>query len=570
MRRGLLVLLLLTVAVLPSKVWGAEGYSIDNADTYQITEHSVCKLVTNALAAGKGLYVPTKYNTEWSSGAKAFINNAIIGVSLADCLDAASLRFKSASSTYLSRTGTAGNRKTFTWSAWVKRSAIAPGEMFSGYIDANNFSIITLDGNHQVQYYNLVAATGRAYITSAGVLRDPSAWYHIVVSVDATTGFGRIYINGVDQTVTGVAPGNYDSAFNTTVAQNVGRRGNGTTYFDGYVADMYLIDGQALPPSAFAETNSFTGQWIPKPYAGTYGTNGVHLTFGNAASLGADSSGGAKNWTANNFSTTVGTTYDPMIDYPSGTLPALNAAAWGNYATWNPLNASSIMGLTGGNLTATATGTAAWRSVVATIGASSGKWYWELTAGPHGGANHYMPGIAQLTFATSGVNHPGNDAVSYGYYGNTGGRYPSNVAYGAAYTTGNIIGVALDLDNGKLFFSKDGVWQNSGNPVAGTNPAVSGLTGTWQPAIGTYNGSGMTANFGQGAFIYSPPSGFKPLTTYNFLAPAINKGEDYFKTVTYTGNGIFRSIARRRNFLAAQTSQIQCCSAEQDSTLPRR
>ena len=286
----------------------ADGYSISNTITQQIIEHSVCRKVTNALAGGKGLYVPTKYDTEWNNGAKAFLNNAISGVSLAACLDAASLRFKG--NAYLYRyPGTTGDSKIFTWSSWVKRNGNfgVAQDVFGAYLNASNFTIISIDTSNMIQYYNLNAANGRAWVASSGVLRDPSAWYHVVVSTNANTGYGKVYINGVEQTSLPLAPLNYTSSINTnTHAQLVGIRGDGTSYFHGYMSDMYLIDGQALTASAFGETDPDTGQWIPKPYTGTYGTNGVHLTFANPANLGADSSGGARDYIATaGFSTTA-------------------------------------------------------------------------------------------------------------------------------------------------------------------------------------------------------------------------------------------------------------------------
>ena len=182
----------------------ADGYSISNTVTQQIIEHSVCRKVTNALTGGKGLYVPTKYDTEWNNGAKAFLNNVIAGVSLAACLDAASLRFRAAATTYLTRTPVAGNRKTWTFSAWVKRSSVGTGsaqEFFSSGTSSNDWSGIGFNGSDQFWVVRVGPGGGTTqYRTTSAVYRDPSAWMHVVVGFDTpqATGANRVnvFING--------------------------------------------------------------------------------------------------------------------------------------------------------------------------------------------------------------------------------------------------------------------------------------------------------------------------------------------------------------------------------------
>lgn len=174
------------------------------------------------------------------------------------------------------------------------------------------------------------------------------------------------------------------------------------------------------------------------------------------------------------------------------------------YATWNPADKHANITLTSGSLVATATADG-WKSVRSTIGKSSGKWYWEVTMDA---INDIMVDVGLASVPVS--SYAGNDSDGYGYYNTDGNKYNSgaNVAYGATYTT-DIIGVALDMDNGKVWWSKNGSWQASGDPGAGTNEAYSGLTGTMYAMLSIYtNTNKTTANFGASAFTYSVPTGF--------------------------------------------------------------
>lgn len=176
--------------------------------------------------------------------------------------------------------------------------------------------------------------------------------------------------------------------------------------------------------------------------------------------------------------------------------------------TWNPSDKGAAVTLSNGNLTAAyGSGTGAAR---ATTSKSSGKWYWECTYGgnPDNGQLGISDGSANVsTFADS--------THSNVYYAGTGGFYGSGTAYGATYTAGDIIGVALDMDNGKLFFAKNNTWQNSGDPVAGTNAAKTGLSGSWFPScflgVGSANAASYTVNFGATALTYTAPTGYSTI-----------------------------------------------------------
>lgn len=199
-----------------------------------------------------------------------------------------SLRFRSSASAYLNRTpASAGNRKTWTWSAWVKRGQLGNGatdlSMFSAGGTTEYFDI-RFNGNDQLFFFIDNSLSYSLYTSS--VFRDPSAWYHIVVTFDTTqataSNRAKLYVNGVLQPLAASSypAQNYDGVVNSTVVHSVGRRQSTTNqYFDGYITEVNFIDGQALTPSSFGETSATTGVWQPKKYAGTYGTNGFYLPF---------------------------------------------------------------------------------------------------------------------------------------------------------------------------------------------------------------------------------------------------------------------------------------------------
>jgi hypothetical protein len=313
---------------------------------------------------------------------------------------------------------------------------------------------------------------------------------------------------------------------------------------NGYLADIYFIDGQALTPSSFTETDATTGQLIPKAYTGSYGTNGFHLEFADnssntATTLGKDTSGNGNNWTPNNLSVTAGAGNDSVIDVPtngSQTDTGVGGEVRGNYCTLNSLDKASGATLSNGNLDLVGTGTA-YQCTRATFGLTSGKWYWEQ-AMTSIYVNDIPVGISKLNASVSFI---GSTADSWGYDAPNGNKWTNNSssAYGNTFTPGDVIGVAFDADNGKLWFSKNGTWQASGNPASGTNAAFTGLTsGPYFPAVAHYNSSSQfSLNFGQRPFAYTAPSGFKALCTTNLPAPLVTKPSTVMDVLLWTGNG---------------------------------
>ena len=221
-----------------------------------------------------------------------------------------SLRFNSADSAYLNRTpGSASNRRTFTWAAWVKRSELGTDQnLFYAASSSTDTSHIRFDSDNTLHVFEYT--TGFVWrLQTTQVFRDASAWYHIVVAVDTTQATAsnrvKIYVNGAQITVFSTASypsQNTDTEFNNTVGHAIGRNDqNGSNYLGAYLADIFWIDGQALDPSSFTTTDLTTGQLIPKAYTGSYGTNGFKLDFSSnatTAALGTDTSGNGNTWTS--------------------------------------------------------------------------------------------------------------------------------------------------------------------------------------------------------------------------------------------------------------------------------
>jgi hypothetical protein len=464
-----------------------------------------------------------------------------------------SLRFRSSASAYLNRTpGVAGNRKTWTFSAWIKLGSLAAStySVFGGGTAASNWGGIEFDGTNGVFSVRDYNGTANDYqIVGTPYYRDYSAWYHLVVKFDDTqaTAANRlvIYINGSAIAVTGTYPvQNTDYRVNSAAEHRIMRyMGGAANYLDGYLAEVNFIDGQALTPSSFGETDATTGVWKPKAYTGgSYGTNGFYLKFADnsgatATTIGKDSSGNGNNWTPTNIVVTSGTTCDSMIDTPTPYDDGGNGV--GNYCVLNAVNlqlyaSSGHTGtITNGNLTHTAT--AGTTTAYGTIQLVSGKWYWEGTAttiNTTGGTPQF--GV-QITGSGNGSGQGQYAWTQDGGYNTNGGGSSS----GITFTTGDVIMIAYDVASGKLWFGKNGTWNGSGSPATGANPAVTVSTGLGVnfPITQNYSNSVANMNFGQRPFTYTPPSGFKALNTQNLPTPTIAAGNKYMDVVLYTGNG---------------------------------
>ena len=452
-----------------------------------------------------------------------------------------SLRFRSSASAYLSRTYSNAStlRTKQTFSFWTKRGTLGSRVHLTSTYDGSSGASTDLYFNASDQLeFDFGGTAVFANITNA-VFRDPSSWYHIVLSIDTTqaTSTSRIilYVNGVQQSLgtANVPAQNTSCVFPQLNSNNkIGTNyNNSSVFFDGYLAEYNFIDGQALTPSSFGAYNSI-GVWQPARYTGTYGTNGFYLkfaSFGTAAALGTDSSGNGNTWTVNNFSVTAGTTYDPMLDSPT-----LTSATVANYCVMNPVgskfNTTDVLAtFSNGNLQTN--GGAGTANVNGTLGSTSGKFYFECYCNVSSASGNIIVGLNTVTSGynmTVGVRNNGTNA---------GLTITSGAAF--SYTTGDMVGVAFDLSSTSCIFYKNGVQQ-----LTGTYGVTQSVT-AWAQMNGATDS--LIWNFGQRPFTYTPPSGYVALNAYNLPTPTIPNGATVMAATTYTGNGSTQNISNASN-----------------------
>jgi hypothetical protein len=468
-----------------------------------------------------------------------------------------SLRFRSSASAYLNRTpATAGNRRTFTFSAWVKRGLLSNADqyIFTSSEIQDDKTRFNTDNTFTFQ----VSGFG---LTTTAVFRDPAAWYHIVFTLDTTqaTASNRmnIYINGVQQTsfssdTRSSITQNLQTDFNNTVLHHIAKYYSGAgLYFDGYLAEVNFIDGVALTPSSFGTTDAY-GIWQPIPYTGSYGTNGFYLPFTDNSALttssnvglGKDFSGNGNYWVTNNISITAGSTYDSMKDVPTNTNS--NTA---NYAVLNPLDTGGTAP-TNGNLTLTVG--AAERGVRSTFAIpTTGLYYAEALVGTNqSGATDIVFGFVART--TNLTATPFGASNVWAIYGSTTTQITrngstTNAGAGTALVSGDILQLAIDLTNNKGWVGKNNTWFNDstgtdGNPSTGANPTFTFSSPPELFVLAHCYLSTIDVNFGQRPFSYTPPTGFLPLNTYNLPTPTILAGNQYMDATLYTGNGTSLSV----------------------------
>jgi hypothetical protein len=476
-----------------------------------------------------------------------------------------SLRFRSSASAYLSRTPAgAGNRQIWTWSAWVKRGSLGSTQTLFGLFDyagggsTNSQQSVRFTSSDTIEFYEFVTPSYNGQKITTQVFRDPSAWYHIVAVWDTTQATAsnrmKLYVNGTQVTAFGTSSdpslnsnGQINRAFLTTIGGFYDPDfGAVTNLLDGYQADINFIDGSAKTPSDFGETDTTTGSWKPKAYTGTYGTNGFYLKFsdiattsGSNAGLGKDFSGNANYWTTNNISVTAGTTYDAMIDSPT-----LTSATVANYCTLNPLrNTASTLG-TFSNANLKISGTSgSINSIAAGTMAFSGKMYCEMTIQVRGN-NTTTQGVGIVPISSNESSRAGTMSTGIYYLVDGNKRVTgTSSAYGSSYTSGDVIGIAVDTSAETVTFYKNNVSQGS---ISGTGV----ISAQVFPYIG-FEDSGspeITANFGQRPFAYTPPTGFVRLNTYNLPDSTILKGNKVMDATLYTGTGASLSITNAGAF----------------------
>lgn len=448
-----------------------------------------------------------------------------------------SLRFNDNDSAYLATTVSTAS-STYTLSLWLKRGVIASSDyqyIFSSGVAG--LAIGSTAGNTD-KFYTFNGATITA---TPSVYRDPSAWYHLLLSVASNT--GTLYVNG-ESVLTGAPCASLSTTANATRLGHYG--GGGAFYFDGYMAEVNFVDGTALDPTSFGESKS--GVWVPKAYAGSYGTNGFYLSFADSAAIGDDLSGNGNDLTPSGLAST-----DVLLDSPTN-----------NYCTLNPL-LGTVLTFSNGNLNVVSNNTNE-STTTGTLGfPQSGKYYYEAKIGGVSGGSPSV-GIASISKNTTGYLHP-KQACIRPVTGNA--SRPEWVIDGVdrqydqisstPLAANDIIQVIYDADNGKVWFGINDTYYgvNSGasttvsasDIASGVNPAyVVDADYIYTPCVIAYSSTEVVeVNFGQSPFTYTPPADFLPLNTANLPEPTITPAlddvpADYFNTVLYTGTGAAQSI----------------------------
>mgnify|MGYP003110882299 FL=1 len=452
-----------------------------------------------------------------------------------------SLRFDDGSSDYLSITpGSSSNTKKWTFSCWIKLGNIKNSfhSIFSAFTGSTDqYNAVALDSSNRVVFVTMDEGSGGVMnIISNAMLRDPSAWYHIVTAYDSAqaTDTNRVkgYINGTQ--VTSFSTSNYPAQDKTTYINsnnqhNIGKRWN-ANYYDGYMAEVVFIDGQALDPTSFGETDSATGIWKPKKIGqiANAGSNSFYLNFKDSSNLGKDESGNSNNFTVNNL-TSIDQATDTCVE---------------NFATLNPLtptiNTTHVY--THGNLTAVPTYVSAGGvTIFHTINPLQGKWYYEIKAETSAGSgNAVHTGVVTGTSATNYTSSSTQSGAEFDIFSNNiekRSEGSSSVISGSSFSSGDIGMIAVDMDNGKIYIGKNGTWLESSNPATSSNPSVSftvtnDLVFFTSPVTnsGNSNKAKVSMNFGNapfsissgnsdangfGNFEYAVPSGYYALNTSN-------------------------------------------------------
>ena len=466
-----------------------------------------------------------------------------------------SLRFNDGSSDYLSRSnGTPTSLRKYTFSAWVKKTATgALHTLYSNGTNADNYMYIHFNNStEQLEYVDVKSGAYQVNLKTTRVFRDPSAWYHIMIAVDTTQGTNtnrvKFYINGVQETsfVETTYPDQNDDLILNGSNTNIGRYViESSRYYDGYMSEVVFVDGTQQANTDLGEFDSDSGIWKPIDVSGlTFGDNGYYLEFKqvgtsqNSSGMGADTSGEDNHFAVNNL-----TAVDQSTDTCTNNFATLASGLYTSGATFSQ-----------GNLQYQAPGSNPVFGSLTTIGVDNGKWYAEVkyTAG----SSHYLVlGIADEVFATLS-NLGSNTNTDLGKVGaslstqafaqnstvayvvNTGKVRNNNANgdYGSGGGDGDIIQIALDRDNRKVYFGINGTYEASGDPGAGSNGFdLSSLVTGDTYFIGVTNDTGASEtiaefNFGSpsyaisssnadanghGNFEFAVPSGFFALCTKN-------------------------------------------------------
>jgi len=449
-----------------------------------------------------------------------------------------SIKFNDDDSAYLKKARgdmtTATDQKKFTVSVWVKRSEVGDaGMIWSAYHNATNNLEIEFNDDDTLRFQNTTSGVNSNYVTNRE-FRDVSAWYHIMYIVDTTDSTAgdrqQIWINGVRETSFSTSVSFNEDAIpeqgSTDIDMYVGREGGGSNYFDGYIAENVFIDGTAYAATSFGEFDEDSPTiWKPKDVSGlTFGNNGYHLDFEASGNLGNDINGGT------DFAETNVAATDQTTDTPTNSFCTFMSHTTGSYTT-----------LSEGGLITTGNTASDNGNSLASFGMTNGKWYWEFEW-DNIVSGYGVVGVIDTSddeFGHQGLNGGAGYAVPNGYNISTGGNMSNGSSeesgWTADYSNGNILGMALDMDNGAWYLHLNGTYYDSGDPTSGGSKtgAVVGWTPngkTLVPWDATFNGSITKYNFGNpsftissgnadangyGNFEYAVPSGYFALCTKN-------------------------------------------------------
>ena len=455
-----------------------------------------------------------------------------------------SLRFNDGSSDYLSiSNGTPTSLRIYTFSAWVKKTATgALRTLYSNGTNGDNYMYIHFNNStEQLEYVDVKSGEYQVNLKTTRVFRDPSAWYHIMIAVDTTQGTNtnrvKFYINGVQETsfVETTYPDQNDDLILNGSNTNIGRYVIETDrFYDGYMSEVVFVDGTQQANTDLGEFDD-SGIWKPIDVSGlTFGDNGYYLEFKqagtsqNSSGMGADTSGEDNHFAVSNL-----TAVDQSVDTCTNNFATLNPLSTGNK------QAQRHVALSEGNLFAVGNSSSNNGNAYTTMAVNTGKWYCEIKATDVRGTGYPYIGVCNETCHNQGGqagldSSSGVDGVAYSPDGRKNINGTSS-SYGNTFTDNDIIGIALDLDNGAVYFSKNGTFEASGDPTSGaskTNAVHTFTVGDYYFfAIAVFEAaSDVSCNFGSPAFAisssntdgsgfgnfeYAVPSGYFALCTKN-------------------------------------------------------
>jgi len=446
-----------------------------------------------------------------------------------------SIRFNSGDNPEIAKTpSSASNRRTWTWSCWIKRGLISSFNVWGAGSSVDNRAHFDFNSNGSFQ---VEAKNGGSSVLKheGGVnLRDVSAWYHLVWRLDTTQSSAsdrsRVYVNGSQVTFssTGTTPSQNDELeINNTSPHKIGLRSyTDGNFMNGYISEIHFVDGTSLAPTSFAETDD-NGFWIPKDCKDdlTYGTNGFYMEFkqtgtsANSSGMGADTSGNNNHFDLGNLTAT-----DITTDTPTN-----------NFATANPLDVRQGATFSEGNCKIV-TNSSNRNYVISTIGVTSGKWYCEAKI-TDGNTNAWL-GVADfddlLTSSASTLGDNSNE-IGLNYEGTYQKNNTNNASWGGSYANNDILGILLDMDNNRITYHKNGSYADGSGNFDESSPTayISFTNSTMGFAFGDGAGAGTSTyeiNFGNapftissgnsdangyGNFEYAVPSGYYSLCTKN-------------------------------------------------------